>query len=69
MRALIQTAIRMTIGLACIAMALVYAFLSANARVARYGLQPHTDWRLLTFGIILAVAGVFLLRPFQRLSR
>lgn len=33
------------------------------SRYARYGLPPQTDWRLILFGLLLAAAGGFLVRP------
>jgi hypothetical protein len=33
------------------------------SRYAKYGMPPHADWGIITFGLLLLGAGAFLVRP------
>ena len=61
--------IRIAAGIALVLSSTSFLIEGGLSRYARFGIPAHSDWRLITVGLLLAGAGGYLLRPIKKWGR
>ena len=67
--ALMLKILRVVIGIGLMLTAAGFLIQGGFSRYAKYGIPPHTDWRMIALGLIFLFAGGFLIRPGYFLRR